>query len=201
MSGIIVAVGIHHGNGSLQQTVGVGVFEQCHPVVANLIQAGFADELGEILLAAEDGIFEAGIDKGIAVSLETLVDNFENTDALFGRNVFHVGLQHLLSYNPLHFGEGDGREILVGGNLQTVGGGFYPGFILAFQGRNQGGGTRNPHEVESRNQCFLNGLLMIESIAAMLHDAAYLVESLLIRTVVQGTAACKELFLLCAFRI
>ena len=38
-------------------------------------------------------------------------------------------------------------------------------------------------------------------IAAMFHDATYLVESLLIRAVVQGTAACKELFLLCAFRI
>ena len=42
---------------------------------------------------------------------------------------------------------------------------------------------------------------MIEGIAAMFHDATYLVESLLIRAVVQGTAACKELFLLCAFRI
>ena len=36
-------------------------------------------------LAAEDGIFEAGIDKGIAVSLETLVDNFENTGLNLGR--------------------------------------------------------------------------------------------------------------------
>ena len=133
MGGIVVFIGIHHGNGSLQQTVVMEYLSSVIQSFANLIQAGFADELGEILLAAEDGIFEAGIDKGIAVSLETLVDNFENTDALFGRNVFHVGLQHLLSYNSLHFGEGDGRKILVGGNLQTVGGGFYPGFILAFR--------------------------------------------------------------------
>ena len=201
MGSVVVAVGIHHGNGGLQQAVGNGIFEQGHPVIANFIQAGLADELGKVFLAAKDGIFETSVNESITVTLEPPVDNLEDTDALFGGDIFHIGLQHLFANKPFHFRERDGREILVGCNLQTVGSGFDLDFVFAFQSGDQCGGTRNFHKVKSGNQRFLNGLLMIEGAAAVFYDVAYLIEGFLIGTVVQGTPTCQKLFLLCAFRI
>ena len=201
MGGIVVLIGVHHGNGGLKQAVGDGIFQQDHPVCINLVEAGLADELGKVLLVAEDGMFKAGVDESIAVALEALVYDLENTDALFGRDILHVGFQHFLAYDAFHFGEGDGSEVAVGCLLKAVFGGFDGCFVLVLQGRHQSCGAGNTHEIESRHQRFLNGLLMVEGRAALLYDGTYLVECLLIAIVVQRASACQECLLLCTFGV
>ena len=49
-------------------------------------------------------MFKAGVDESVAVALETLVYDLENTDALFGRDILHVGFQHFLANDTFHFG-------------------------------------------------------------------------------------------------
>ena len=134
MCGIVILVGVHHGNGRLQQAIGNGVFEQYHPVIADFIQAGLTDKFAKIFLASEDGIFETSVYKCVTVSFEAFVDNLENADTLFRRNILHIGLKHFLADRTFHFREGDRGEILVCRCLKTVGCRPDACFVLAFQG-------------------------------------------------------------------
>ena len=68
----VVFIGIHHGNGGLKQAVCDGIFQQDHPVCINLVEAGLADELGKVLLVAEDGMFKAGVDEASLLPLKRL---------------------------------------------------------------------------------------------------------------------------------
>ncbi len=51
-------------------------------------------------------MFKASVDESVAVALETVVYDLENTDALFGRDILHVDFQHFLANNTFHFGKG-----------------------------------------------------------------------------------------------
>ena len=201
MRGIIVLVGLCHGDGGLQQAIGNGMLEQHHPVEAQFIRARLADELLEVLFISKNRVVEASVHKSITIPLETLVDHFKDTDTLFCGDILHVSLQHFLGNNAFHFGERHGGKILVCGNLQAICGSFNLRFVLALQGSQHGRSVGNAHEVQSRYQCFLNGLLVIKSRAAMLNDAAYLVECFLIRVVTLFASAGEELFLLSTFSI
>ena len=201
VGGIVVFIGIHHGNGGLKQAVRDGIFQQDHPVCINLVEAGLEDELGKVLLVAEDGMFKAGVDESVAVAFETLVYDLENTDALFGRDILHVDFQHFLANNTFHFGEGDRGKVAVGCLLKAVFSCCNLFLVLVLQGRYQSCGAGDTHEIESRHQCFLNGLLVVEGWTALLYDGAYLVECLLIAIVVQRASACQECLLLCTFSV
>ena len=137
-------------------------------------------------------MFEAGIDESVAVAFEALVDNLEDADTLFGGDILHIGFQHFLAYDAFHFGEGDGGEVAVGCLPKAVFGGFDGCLVLVLQGRYQSCGAGDTHEIESRHQRFLDGLLVVERRAALLYDGAYLVECLLITVVVQRASACQK---------
>ena len=196
VGGVVVAVGVHHGDGRLQQAVGDGVLEEHHPVAGHFVELGLADELVEVLAAAEDGVLEAGVDEGVRITLEAAVDDLEDADALVGGDVLGIRAQHLLAHELLHFRIGDRGEILVGCLAQTVRGGLDGCLVLALEGGDEGGGAGDAHEVECRDQCLLDGLLVVEGGAALLHDGADAVEGGLVGRVAQLASALQQGFLL-----
>jgi len=58
-------------------------------------------------------MFETGINEGVNTSLETRIDDFEDVDSLFCRNVVGISLQHFFRYHPFHVGERDRSKILI----------------------------------------------------------------------------------------
>lgn len=58
-------------------------------------------------------MFKASIDEGIDTSLEAGIDDFEDIDSLFLRNIVGISFQHLFGNHPFYFGEGDRSKILI----------------------------------------------------------------------------------------
>ena len=175
------------------------MFEQYHPVKSQLIRTRFSDELFKVFLLAEDRVVETSIDKGITVTFETFVNDLKDADALFRRDILHIGLQHFLGDYTFHIRERYGSKVFVGGHFQAISGSLDLCLVLAFQSSQHGRSVGDAHKVQTRHQCFLNGLLVIEGRAAMLNDTAYLVECFLIRIIPLFASAGKELFLLGTF--
>ena len=72
------------------------------------------DELVEVLPISEYGMFEAGVDEAVGISLEAFVYDLENADALSGGDVTHIDAHHFLGHIAFHPREGDALEVFVG---------------------------------------------------------------------------------------
>ncbi len=57
-------------------------------------------------------MLEASIDEGIDTSLETGIDDFEDIDSLFLRNIVGISFQHLFGNHPFYFGKGTEAKYL-----------------------------------------------------------------------------------------